>query len=185
MAIKTATANEGLLEASPELSKLIDSIGIGVAAIKRLEAEVEAQKVQLREQAKTAYFAANFQADTPVHTYDANGRTFVAQINFENAYFLNKERYQQLQALLGEQHPLADHIQEQPVVNINVHELDQDERVEFYRAIKDVCEDHGVQGFVDEKYVVAPEFHDERHEVLPRVNQAIDGILPLKVAITI
>ena len=183
MAFKTETANESLIEANAENSKLVDSIGVTVAAIKVLEKEVEDKKNELRNLAKAAYWDHNFQADEPQHTFDANGRTYVAQINFENAYHLNKERFQQLTAILGED--LMEHIQEQPVVNINVNDLDKDERVEFYRAIKEVCDEHGVQGFVDEKYVVAEAFHNERHEWLPRVNQAVDNVLPLKVSITI
>lgn len=185
MATKTEIANPSLLKASAQLSQRIDAIGVGVAAIKRLEAEVETLKNEVKAQALAAYFAENLNSAQPDHTFDINGRTYVAQVNFENNYFLNKERFDQLKAIMTDRHPLFPLLQERPVVNVDVHDLDEEDRVEFYKEIKDICDTYGVAGFVDEKYVVAPEFHDQRHDLIPKVNLAINAIMPIKVAITI
>jgi hypothetical protein len=186
MAFKTNIANETILEQTADITKLVDQLGVVSKAIDKLQVEEEKLKTTLKTQAKEAWFTYNFETyQGPQHTFDQSGRNFIAQINFENSYFLNKERFTQLQPLIVEDAWLIEAFQEQPVVNINVHELEPEERTEFYKAIKEVCDDFGVQGFVDEKYVVDPEFHNQRHELLPAVNKAIDAILPVKIAVTI
>lgn len=183
MAFKTETPNGSLLKANTETSKLVDTIGVTSLAVKQLEKELNEKKTQLRTLAKQAYWDHNFQEDDIEHTFDVPGRTCIAQLNFENSYHLNKDRYDQVKAILGDN--LEGMLQERPVVNIDVNDLDPETRVEFYRAIKEICDEYSVEGFVDEKYVVSQEFHDARHELIPRVNHAIDAVLPVTVAITI
>ena len=60
----------------------------------------------------------------------------------------------------------------------------KDDQVACWKELAAVCRKYGVVGVVDDKYSVEPEFHDERHVLIPEVNRAIDEILPLQVHIT-
>ena len=200
MAFKTDQPNEDLFaglnrDVRRNITVLVDDIAVKVEALKEAEALADEAKAKLKQAAKDAYWEINFGGE-PVHVFDANGRTNVLQINFPNRYILETkdtpekkgetamEKVQRLVQLLGADCPLLQYFTQKTICNVDVTELDKPQMVEFFKEMSAVCKKYGLQGYVDDKVELDPEFHNARHELMPQINKAIDAIMPVQVHIT-
>lgn len=189
MAFKTDLPNEDLfIEADPEIREavtdLVDEIVEAVDELKAAEERAGELKDELRELAKEVYWDVNFQQKAPQHTFDARGKANAIQVNFLNKYDLDKDKGIRIYQLLGKGVALLKHLQEKTIVSVDTSSLEKQQEIECWKELLAVCKKYGVTAVVDDKYTVAPEFHDDRHVLMPEVNQAIDEILPVQVHVT-
>ncbi len=162
----------------------VDAIVDAVRQTKEAEAAEKDLKAEFYTLAKAAYWEQNQQAEVPLHTFDATGKSEAVQVNFPNTYNLDKDKAVRIINLLGKTHPLAVHFQERTVVSVDVSSLNKQQEIDFYKELSALTKRYKLQGMVDDYYSVAPEFHDDRHSLTPAVNKAIDTILPMQVHVT-
>ena len=147
-------------------------------------------KAAVRPLAKQAYFEANEDVSeaaqtAAIHTFDFGQ----LQVNFVNAYVIrDKAHADEILDLLGDDHPLAAHIQVNHHVVVDVTTLTTDTKkfVAYGKALSALNKQYGLQATVEDKFRVSEQFHDVRHEMLTaQDNLELDNILPVQVQFTL
>jgi hypothetical protein len=199
MAFKTEEPNTDLFETADrevarEVRTLVDDIYTTVEQLKAAEKAAEEAKARLRDLALARYWNANFRSDNPDHTFDALGFDHNIQINVPNKYIIQdsdgvtaKEKVAQIIAILGEDHRLADRFEQKTTVSFDLTSLDPETFRECLQALIELRDEYGLDeqdAIVDDTFSVAEQFHDERHQLLPAVNNALNKIVPVQVHIT-
>jgi len=149
-----------------------------------VEEAVTDLKDDLRFWAKDRYWDENESPNTPLHTFDALGSAAAVQLNFVNKYELDQAKLLKIKQLLGEKAEVLNYLKQKTLVTVDVTSLSKERMLEFFQAALALTKEYGIQGVVDDAYIVEPEFHDARHRLTREQNQAIDEIMPMQVHIT-
>ncbi|NBQ68172.1 MAG: hypothetical protein EBU46_04775 [Nitrosomonadaceae bacterium] len=136
--------------------------------------------------AKDQWFEDNAYAaaacDEPVHRFDARGRRFNAQIDFNNKYVLNDER---LAKLKEEFDDVDDFFRKVEVIKISMDQLPVADHQAFFRAVVNLCNDWNIKAMIGDTFEVHEDFHVNRHAELDEEdNKVIDAIVPVHAQLT-
>lgn len=185
MATRTLEENPAIKCADQaEFARLVD---LGKTQKDLMEAAAtayQATRQKILTTAKEQWFEVNdgANAEDVVNTFDARGRRFNAQVDFNNKYTLNAERLTELQAQFED---VDDFFRKVEVIKIAMDQLSVHNHQAFFREVVALCAKWKVKAMIGDNFEVHEDFHVNRHSDLDAEdNKAVEAIIPVHAQLT-